>query len=1365
MAGLKEKIKELETQREQLLIEVCDIAQLETTDENSKLKEQKKEKAKELESLVNDMKRALLTFTVNEEDLEEKEEEPEEEKQGSGNEEETNEETKEEEEENWESLPQFPSFNNQRQFSSRPTPSVGYQGSRFPSTFQTPLMSGRVNRVKREQKKEEEKEENKEVKEKVVSKKKTNIKLKPETLPDLPVEKNVMTMLEWKAQFLQLLEMFEVGESESKLFLAQKVPGATMNFIRNSACKDGSLLEQIEKVFEEFLTIRWRDDLDVWEWRIRKKNEEPFAVFVSRLESFWIEIGKDFYGRDNDYCTSRLKDKLSSDVVRFLKTNPDAFSDYQVTRQMVLSLDNDFVWERDKDLKSVLQKNKKERKRKKKKEGGGNKGGYSGNGRGGSRGGRGGGRGSYGNGGRSGGRGSGRGNGGGGGRGKEGVQCFNCQKFGHYARDCRSAPVFMIPPGYPPIPQTPGTQFRFPPTNQTPQTPQTPQDETPAPFLGYGVPSYYPGYCPPGGYPPAPVPPSAPVCVICVSYGVPPSKADNDVSVCPNIEKQQKASDKKRSVFFMRKVDREWLAEKEEAYEPLWTSLPSSDADVRGLKSLEKDISAGEMEMMQYPVGLVHPDSICKAVGEEPICDRPLSGCVAATLLEPVGSKLPNGEGTLSSSSSPKSEEEVKVIPYEQLCEVETPYTPFPCRMGRCEVICTWDTASPYNFADKKLWNLMDGEIVNYTILYHGVTGETESCDHQAKRIIYETENGRRVQALCYPFDCGVDALLDMQTASLLGLEVKGLPMFFPGRRPKTSDDREWLKKNKPFVEETHSDVDIELIKEAIDWAMWKNTQLPDSTCCNLEGSEFHIKLKPGARPKFVNQYPMAQKLIAKARERIYSWIHNSWVSIKYGACPLWCSPLLAAQKISGGVVDINDIRLCMDFRVVNEWTEDPEYQVPLLRQMLPKLAGKEYFTELDLANAYHQICLALDSQEYTYFQTPDGEFAHWNQMFFGAKGAVTHFQKVIEVVCSDASPNIVIVIYVDNIIVASDTVKQHARDVNEVVMLLTKAGLKMKPKKCKIGYKSIQFMGSIVDGEKKCIDLKKVKVFQEMRRPKTGKEVASLLGFVNFLRSYIPLYSVLFAPLEGLRKMRTISDKLWEESGAKSAFETAKKILSSTPVLHNPDFDLPFILETDASQKGVGAVLFQMSKEGERRYIDFAAKSLNDAQEKYSAMKRELLAGLFAMETWRLWLIYNKFTWGMDTKLSLILTNQQLELLFRGRWSSKSLISRRSLRREYLMCYLIVCRICIRCFHSILELVRRRVHQKRRCYFRRRMSCWVRMRRSSVFSSLLSRILECFVVCWLGEASLLEKERLIGRRLSVKWGRRVLLKRSVLNS
>ena len=185
---------------------------------------------------------------------------------------------------------------------------------------------------------------------------------------------------------------------------------------------------------------------------------------------------------------------------------------------------------------------------------------------------------------------------------------------------------------------------------------------------------------------------------------------------------------------------------------------------------------------------------------------------------------------------------------------------------------------------------------------------------------------------------------------------------------------------------------------------------------------------------------------------------------------------------------------------------------------------------------------------------------------------------------------------------------------------VITDTGMKLRPKKCKFGYKSIQFMGSIIDGEKKCVDAKKVAAFKEMRNPRTGKEVSSILGFVNFLRVYIPLYSSLLAPLE-----------LWKSSGAEAAFNAAKEVLSKAPVLHNPDYDLEFVIETDASQRGVGAVLFQTTEEGERRYIDFAAKSLNDAQEKYSVMKRELLAGMFAMETWRPMLIYCKFVWGMD--------------------------------------------------------------------------------------------------------------------------------------
>ena len=98
-------------------------------------------------------------------------------------------------------------------------------------------------------------------------------------------------------------------------------------------------------------------------------------------------------------------------------------------------------------------------------------------------------------------------------------------------------------------------------------------------------------------------------------------------------------------------------------------------------------------------------------------------------------------------------------------------------------------------------------------------------------------------------------------------------------------------------------------------------------------------------------------------------------------------------------------------------------------------------------------------------------------------------------------------------------------------------------------------------------------------------------------------------------------------------------------PVLHNPDWSREFILETDASQFGVGAVLFQ-EVGGEKRYVDFAAKAFNKAQQNYGAAKRELLAGLFAMARWRPWLLYRRFTWGMDSKVMTFInlsTNQMV--------------------------------------------------------------------------------------------------------------------------
>ena len=174
--------------------------------------------------------------------------------------------------------------------------------------------------------------------------------------------------------------------------------------------------------------------------------------------------------------------------------------------------------------------------------------------------------------------------------------------------------------------------------------------------------------------------------------------------------------------------------------------------------------------------------------------------------------------------------------------------------------------------------------------------------------------------------------------------------------------------------------------------------------------------------------------------------------------------------------------------------------------------------------------------------------------------------------------------------------------------------------------------MGAVLDSSKRGIDPHKVKVFASMQRLRTGKEVQKVLGYLNFLRDFIPLYANIVGPMEGLRSAKVILNDLWKESGGEGVFELAKKVLSEAPILHNLDWSLEFFLETDASQYGVGAILYQETEEG-KRYVDFAAKAFNKAQQNYNAAKRELLAGLYAMNRWRPWLLFRKFTWGLDSK------------------------------------------------------------------------------------------------------------------------------------
>ena len=145
-------------------------------------------------------------------------------------------------------------------------------------------------------------------------------------------------------------------------------------------------------------------------------------------------------------------------------------------------------------------------------------------------------------------------------------------------------------------------------------------------------------------------------------------------------------------------------------------------------------------------------------------------------------------------------------------------------------------------------------------------------------------------------------------------------------------------------------------------------------------------------------------------------WWDAGWVQPFEDGKNIYNTAWLAVAKVSGGRVAPDDTRVCMDYHPGNGKSKDPEYFIPRVKDLLTKVWGMEVFTELDLANAYHQIKLHPDSRKYSGFYFPgEGQFI-WNVLFFGVKGAVTHFQRVMEEALSDVPSHIVVVIYVDNI-------------------------------------------------------------------------------------------------------------------------------------------------------------------------------------------------------------------------------------------------------------------------------------------------------------------------------------------------------------
>jgi hypothetical protein len=392
---------------------------------------------------------------------------------------------------------------------------------------------------------------------------------------------------------------------------------------------------------------------------------------------------------------------------------------------------------------------------------------------------------------------------------------------------------------------------------------------------------------------------------------------------------------------------------------------------------------------------------------------------------------------------------------------------------------------------------------------------------------------------------------------------------------------------------------------------------------------EHAIELEPGANKPRKNSYRMTEEELAELRRQLDELLSKGHIrpsTSPYGA------PILFIKKKSG------EMRLCVDYRMLNKVTIKDSYPLPVAEDLMDRLHGMKCATKLDLRSGYHQILIKAEHRERTAFVTRYGTY-EWTVMPFGLCNAPATFQRLMNTIFRDLLDRCVIV-YLDDILIYSKNPEEHKQHVREVLEILRKHKLYAKESKCVFGVDRLEFLGHIVGKDGIRMDPEKVAAIREWPTPTSVHDVRSFVGLASYYRRFVRDFASIAAPLTSLMTKKYEGRKLpWGEKETE-AFETLKETMCSAPVLASAAPGGNYTLYTDASSVGLGAVLHQ-KQEGVDRVIAFHSRKLNGAELKYSVHDKELLAVVEATRKWRHYLGGYKFDLYTDNKANTYIQTQ----------------------------------------------------------------------------------------------------------------------------
>ena len=334
-----------------------------------------------------------------------------------------------------------------------------------------------------------------------------------------------------------------------------------------------------------------------------------------------------------------------------------------------------------------------------------------------------------------------------------------------------------------------------------------------------------------------------------------------------------------------------------------------------------------------------------------------------------------------------------------------------------------------------------------------------------------------------------------------------------------------------------------------------------------------------------------------------------------------YASPVVLVRKKDGTV------RFCVDFRKLNQVILfDPE-PIPNPEDLFSKLTTGKFFSKIDLTKGYWQIPMSERSKNVTSFVTPEGEY-RFLYMPFGLVVAPAVFTRMMRELFGNI-PNVVS--FIDDICCYNSTWTEHLKTLEQVFQILQQANLAAKPVKCELGFSDLGFLGHRVGHGKLQTNQELLDKIQNCDKPKTKKEVRSFLGLVGFYRRFIPNFAEIAVPLTDLTKKGQGNKVKWENAQEKS-FQTLKALLVKPPILQLPDFSKVFVLRTDASDRGMCAILMQDS-EGLLHPVAYASRKLLPREQNYSVIEREALAIIWAISKFEVYLFGRPFVIQTDHK------------------------------------------------------------------------------------------------------------------------------------